>query len=78
MKAADLSPKSRKAAEAIATRNGLTVAEVLHYIATISRPQSNAKMKRIFFAGGVSKHSHTSAAHLPRTSTRRRAGKGEV
>lgn len=61
MKAADLSPKSRKAAEAIATRNGLTVAEVLHYIETISKPRSNAKTKRIFFADGVSKHPHRSA-----------------
>lgn len=56
MKAADLSPSARKTAEAIAAQNGLTVAEVLRYIATISKPQSNAKMKRIFFADGVSKH----------------------
>lgn len=56
MNAASLSPRARKTAEAIAAKNGLTVAEVLRYIATISRPQSNAKMKRIFFADGVSKH----------------------
>ena len=65
MKATDLSPSARKTAEAIAAQNGLTVAEVLRYIATISRPQSNAKMKRIFFADRVSKHP-------------RHAGKGAV
>lgn len=64
MKASDLSPSARKTAEAIAAQNGLTVAEVLRYIADISKPQSNAKIKRIFFAAGVSKHSPRTGKEL--------------
>ncbi len=57
MRISDLSPKARATAKAIATHNGLTVAELLRYVASLSRPQNHAKMSRVFFAHGVSKHS---------------------
>lgn len=57
MRISDLSLKARATAKAIATRNGLTVAELLRYIASLSRPQNRAKMSRVFFAHGVSRHS---------------------
>ena len=56
MRISDLSLKARATANAIATHNGLTVAELLRYIESLSRPQNRAKMSRVFFAQGVSKH----------------------